>query len=109
MAVPTVDEVRTRLALSVDRIDDVELADTVAAEVELQASVCRIPAPDLLLDTFPAACRQAIFRRVARALAMKGLPMAVLRGDAETGSTILPSNDPEVRRLERPYRREVTA
>ncbi len=108
MAIPTLEEVRNRLSLPEGRISDEELEDTLAAEVELQASVCRIPV-DEVVDVFPAALRQAIFRRIARALAMKGLPIAVLRGDAETGSTILPSNDPEVRRLERPFRIEVVA
>jgi hypothetical protein len=42
---------------------------------------------------------------VARNLAMRGLPVAVLRGDGEAGDTILPGRDPEVRRFEAPYRR----
>ncbi len=111
MAIPTVLEVRSRLKLTVDRIDDDELGDVLAAEIELQAKVCRIPADptDPPADAFPAALRQALFRRVARALAMKGIPLAVLQGDAEAGATYLPSNDPEVRRLERPYRIEVIA
>lgn len=111
MAVPTLVEVRSRLKLTADRITDDELADVLAAEVELQAKVCRIPVDptDPPADVFPAPLRAAIFRRVARALAMKGLPLAVLAGDAEAGATYLPSNDPEVRRLERPYRIEVIA
>lgn len=110
MAVPTEDEVRERLKLSAERLSVEELADVLAAEVELQAKVCRIPAPGVPpADTFPAPLRTALFRRVARALALKGIPLAVLQGDAEQGNTVLPSNDPEVRRQERPYRKEVTA
>lgn len=111
MAIPTLEEVRNRLSVPEGRISDEELTDTLAAEVQLQALVCRVPVDptEPPADVFPVALKQAIFRRVARALAMKGLPIAVLRGDAETGSTILPSNDPEVRRLERPFRIEVVA
>lgn len=111
MAVPTLAEVRTRLKLTVDRIPDDELGDVLAAEIELQAKVCTIPADptDPPSDAFPTPLRSAIFRRVARALALKGIPLAVLQGDAEAGTTYLPSNDPEVRRLERPYRGEVIA
>jgi hypothetical protein len=111
VAVPTIEEVRSRLKLTVDRIDDAELGDVLAAEIELQAKVCTIPADptDPPADAFPAPLRTALFRRVARAIALKGIPLAVLQGDAETGNTILPSNDPEVRRQERPYRREVIA
>lgn len=106
MAVPTLAEVRSRLKLTEDRIPDDELADVLAAEIELQAKACRIPADpvDPPSDAFPAALRTAVFRRVARALALKGIPLAVLQGDAETGNVILPSNDPEVRRLEGPFR-----
>lgn len=111
MAVPTLAEVRTRLSLTEARISTEELTDVLAAEVQLQAQVCRIPVDptDPPADAFPAPLRGAIFRRIARALAMKGIPLAVLQGDAETGTTYLPSNDPEVRRLERPYRIEVVA
>ncbi|HET6742392.1 MAG TPA: hypothetical protein VFH76_25785 [Kribbella sp.] len=106
MAVPTLAEVRTRLKLTVDRIPDEELADVLASEIELQAQTCRIPVDptDPPADAFPAALRAAVFRRVARAIAMKGIPLAVLQGDAEVGTTYLPSNDPEVRRLEGPFR-----
>ena|SRR5690348_10135275 len=106
MAVPTLAEVRARLQLTVARIPDDELQDVLDAEVELQAKVCRIPVDptDPPADAFPASLRTAVFRRVARALALKGIPLAVLQGDSETGTTFLPANDPEVRRLEGPYR-----
>ncbi|GAA1549924.1 hypothetical protein GCM10009804_03130 [Kribbella hippodromi] len=111
MAVPTLAEVRTRLKLTTDRINDDELGDVLAAEIELQRKVCTIPADPTNppADAFPVPLRTALFRRVARSLALKGIPLAVLQGDAETGTTILPSNDPEVRRIERPYRIEVVA
>jgi len=56
---------------------------------------------------YPDPLREALFRRVARNLAMRNLPLAVPVGDADAGPVILPGNDPEVRRLEAPYRRLV--
>lgn len=110
MAVPTVEECQTRLKLPAERVPAEELADVLAGEVEIQAQLCRIPAAGVPpVDTFPVALRNALFRRVQRAVALKALPLAVLQGDAEQGQTYLPSNDPEVRRLERPYRIVVIA
>lgn len=54
---------------------------------------------------YPDQLREALFRRIARNLAMRNLPLAVAVGDADVGPSILPGNDPEVRRLEAPYRR----
>lgn len=77
-----------------------DIQDALDAETAAQRTKCRIP------DPMPADLAQALKRRVQRNLAMRQLPLAVLQGDAEGGSTrILPSNDPEVRRLEAPYRR----
>jgi Arc/MetJ family transcription regulator len=78
---------------------DGELDDALAAETQAQWDVCRVPA------AYPASLRQALLRRCARNLALRGLPLAVLRGDGESGDTVLPGNDPEVRRFERPWRR----
>lgn len=76
-----------------------ELADALAAETSAQWDACRIP------GAYPFSLRQALLRRCARNLALRGLPLAVLRGDGETGDTVLPGRDPEVRRLEGPWRR----
>jgi len=80
---------------------DEELQDALDAEAAAQRAVCRVPA------AYPADLRQALLRRVARNLALRGLPIMVLRGDAETGSTIPPGRDAEVRRLEAPHRKLV--
>ncbi len=76
-----------------------ELEDTLAAETSAQFAACRIP------GAYPPDLRNALLRRCARNLALKGIPLAVLQGDGETGNTILPGRDPEVRRLEGPYRK----
>ena len=78
-----------------------DLQGALDAEAAAQRRVCRVGA------VYPDDLREALLRRVARNLAMRGLPLAVLRGDAEGGDTILPGRDPEVRRLEAPHRKLV--
>lgn len=77
---------------------EAELQRALDAEAAAQRSVCRIRA------VYPADLRDALLRRVARNLDIKKMPLAVLQGDAEVGSIVLPGSDPEVRRLEAPYR-----
>lgn len=98
-ALPTVPEVREYLGSSADQWTEPELAGALAAETAAQARVCRVGAP------YPADLSEALMRRVARNLALRSLPLAVLQGDAETGNTMLPGRDPEVRRFEAPYRK----
>lgn len=99
-AFPTVDD-------AVDYLGDnwAEDADTATvqsalnAEAAAQRARCKVPA------LYPADLREALLRRVMRNLAMRGLALAIERGDAESGPAVVPGNDPEVRRLEAPYRR----
>lgn len=84
-------------ALDTSRDDEIEAA--LAAESSAQRDCCRVPA------AYPASLREALLRRVARNLALRLLPLAVLRGDGEAGDTILPGRDPEVKRLEGPHRK----
>ena len=81
--------------------DEDDAATALATEAAAQRSICRVGA------VYPDDLRGALYRRVARNLAMKKLPVAVLRGDGEAGDTVLPGNDPEVRRLERPHRKVI--
>lgn len=78
---------------------DQDIQDALTAEAGAQRDVCRVPA------AYPPALREALLRRVARNLALRLLPLAVLRGDGEAGDTILPGRDPEVKRLEAPHRK----
>lgn len=82
-------------------VTDAVITEALAAETAAQAEVCRIPA------AYSDDLAEALKRRVARNLALRGLPLAVLQGDAESGDTILPGRDPEVRRLEAPHRKMV--
>lgn len=100
MAAPTASDVETYLGDTSYTTD--ELTAALAAEKAAQAARCRVPADDA---SWPADLVEALCRRVARNLALRGIPLAVLQGDAEAGSLIPPGRDPEVRRLEGPHRR----
>ncbi|GAB3817460.1 hypothetical protein [Kribbella italica] len=90
--------------LGVTSASDEAIESALAAETAAQAVVCRIPAAP---EDYPDDLAEALCRRVARNLALRKIPLAVLLGDAESGSTILPGRDPEVRRYEAPHRRLV--
>ncbi|HEY0700300.1 MAG TPA: hypothetical protein VGD43_21155, partial [Micromonospora sp.] len=97
---PNADDVVDYLGPISATLDEVQGA--LNAEAAAQRSICRVGA------VYPADLREALLRRVARNLALRSLPLAVLQGDAEAGSnTVLPGRDPEVRRLEAPHRKLV--
>jgi hypothetical protein len=100
MAAPDVDDVTAYLGET--SYTPAELADVLAAEQVAQARRCRVPAVDA---DWPADLAQALKRRVARNLAMRGIPLAVLQGDADFGALSPPMQDIEIRRLESPLRR----
>lgn len=94
-----------------DESRDAELGGVLATEIANQRKAVRASAfgvdPEPPADPlpYPADLAEAVCRRVARNLALRNLPLAVLRGDAEAGGNTLPGKDPEIRRLEGPYRR----
>lgn len=98
---PTLTDVKAYLEDSADEWFDPQLQEALDAETAAQARVCRVGAD------YPPDLREALLRRVARNLAMRAMPLAVLQGDAEGGSLTLPGRDPEVRRLEAGHRRVV--
>jgi hypothetical protein len=100
MAAPIATEVQDYLGDTSYTVS--EIGEVLAAEKAAQAARCRVPADDA---AWPADLTEALYRRCARNLALRGMPLAVLQGDAEAGSLIPPGRDPEVRRLEGPHRR----
>lgn len=97
-ALPQLADANTYLGAHSWTDDDVQ--EALDAETDAQADICVIPA------AYPKSMRNALLRRVARNLAMHRIPLAVLQGDAEAGtSNVLPTWDPEISRLEKPYRR----
>lgn len=100
VVVPTVAAFRTYLRGDASSFTDNDLLDALTVEAAAQAAACYIP------DTYPDDLRGALLRRAQRNLAMRMLPLAIQQGDAEVGVTLAPpGTDPEVRRLERPYRK----
>ena len=78
---------------------DAEITDALNAEADAQRAACRIG------SVYPLDLKQALARRVQRNLTMRGLPLAMQTGDA--GVTFVGGRDPEIRRLEGPYRKLV--
>lgn len=95
-AMPTVPDLDDYLGTHSWSDDD--LAEALDAEASAQRRVCRIPAD------YPPDLRSALLRRAQFHLAMRRVQLGVIPGDAER-DTIRPGFDPEVRRLERPYRK----
>lgn len=99
MPLPTIPETITYLRLDPDKPADVSLVTRVwAAEGAAQSRVCRIP------DPYPPDLAAALLRRVAHSIAAENVPLGVQAGDE--GGLRLSANDPEVRRLEAPFRRK---
>ena len=77
------------------------VVDALAAEVAAQAARCRV-------DPYTDDLREACLRRVARNLAARSVPVATFTSFEGGGTSArVPSTDPEVSRLEGPYRRMV--
>jgi hypothetical protein len=78
---------------------DQQVSDMLAQERAAQFNVCRVPA------AYPPDLRGALLRRTQRALAMLHLALAVKETVEGESQVIVPGRDPEVRRLEAPYRK----
>jgi hypothetical protein len=104
MAGPSIDDVRSWLQVPATVVGDDALQQVINAETLLQARLVRTPAdpaaltPDLI---------QAIYRRVGREIAAKGVPLGMLGADAEFGPARLSRWDSEIERLEGPNRKVV--
>jgi hypothetical protein len=104
---PTAAEAREHLGIPTS-VSDAVLGEIVAAEIDVQAARCRWVGQDGALGrdpaAYPQALRMAVFRRVARAVAARGLPLGFQAG--EFGIAGLRGDD-VLERLEGPYRRVV--
>jgi hypothetical protein len=99
VAVPDLTAIKNYLGASAAQWSDEDLSDELASEIAAQALVCTIP------DIYPSDLAKALKRRVQRALTLRAIPLGLVQGDAEGGSTVLPGRDPEIRRLEAGHRR----
>ena len=99
---PPVDDVRAWIKVPATLLTDEQLAQVVNAEALIQARLCRVPADP---DALPPDLVQAIYRRVAREVAARGIPLGMLAADAEFGTARLGRFDAEIERLEGPNRK----
>jgi hypothetical protein len=78
-----------------------DIQSALDAERAAQAKVCRI-------DNYGLDLKEALLRRVARNLAARSVPIATFNSFEGGGSSSrVPMKDPEIARLEAPYRRLV--
>ncbi|MDF1705063.1 MAG: hypothetical protein P1U38_09840 [Aeromicrobium sp.] len=98
MPVPTEPEVKTYLEGRGVNYSAAEIRSALQAETAAQAAVCRV-------STYTADLAEALKRRVHRNLAMRALPLGLQSDDM--GAVRVGGTDPEVRRLEGPYRKRV--
>lgn len=101
---PDLADVKAYLGQTALTYTDASITSALAAEKAAQARVCRLPVVDAT-HPLPVNLREALMRRVARNIAMRRLPLGIQA--EEVGSTRLGSTDPEIRRLEGPYRKVV--
>lgn len=97
---PTVDQYKNYVDQDFGSWTDEEIADTIEVEASAQRGVCTVGA------IIPPDLRDALLRRVRVNLSRRTLPVLVTV-DSDGNNTFLPSRDPEVRRLEGPYRKLV--
>lgn len=96
---PPVDDVRGWIKVPATVMTDAQLAQVIDAEALIQSRLCTQTEP------LGADLVQAIYRRVARHVAARGIPLGMLGADAEYGTARLGRWDAEIERLEGPNRR----
>lgn len=83
-----------------------EAASAFAAEIKAQGRVCRQPT-DPAVD-WEADLVEALCRRVARNLALRAIPLGLQTAVTDGAvATVKVGADPEIRRLEAPFRKLV--
>jgi len=100
--VAVIDDLKAYLGGSAAAYTDPVLLDAIATETAAQAR--KVKAVHLVTPTDDLA--EALLRRCARNLAVRVLPLGMTEASGDGDSrAYLPGSDPEVRRLEGPYRR----
>jgi hypothetical protein len=93
---PSVDEVRAWVQVPATAVSDPQMQQVIDAEVALQCVACRVPRDAIVVPELT----QAIYRRVGRHIAARGVPLGLMGADAEYGPTRLARWDAEIERLE---------
>lgn len=95
-ALPNVDQVREWCQVSTTAVSNVMLQSVMDGEAANQFKACRVADP----ADRPADLVQAFYRRCARELAARGVPLGTTPGNQEFGPVRLASFDAEIERLE---------
>lgn len=99
-SLPGIVAVREWTGVTPSSLSDIQLQEVMDGEDINQRNVCRIDDPaDRGADLV-----EAFYRRVARAVAARGIPLGSTPGNEEFGPTRLASFDGEIERLEGPTR-----
>ncbi len=98
----TTADVRAWAGISLTSITEEQLQQVLDAETQLQALYCTVPPDD---GARPPALVQALYRRCAREVSARSLPLGYLSDTSEYGPVKLASYDAEIERLEGPYRK----
>jgi hypothetical protein len=102
--IPTMEEAREWIGLTVDQVSDADLTAILDAEQTVQARLLDLPDDTDGTATYPLPIARALLRRVQCHLARKNLPLGMIGGDATEWSPVsLQSWDAEVQRLESSY------
>jgi hypothetical protein len=82
-------------------VDDPALQQVVDAELVIQATKCRLPTDETGAPLpLPPDLVQALYRRVAREIAARDLPLGMLGAETDFGPARLSRFDAEIERLE---------
>lgn len=106
---PTVELAQAYIATTGEIHDEADVLSALAAEAAAQSRTCRVPDPAAAY--WPADLAQALYRRVLVNLSMRKKPLGVEAAISEAGVGFarVGGSDPEVRRLERPWRKRPVA
>lgn len=105
MAFPTLVEVREFILVSASDASDDVLQEIYDGELLDQFSVCKEEIQ--FEDNYVANLRLALYRRIARTCALRGIPLGFLSTGEGNDPSAVANLDVEIRRFERPHRRMV--
>ncbi|MGV8967196.1 MAG: hypothetical protein ACOH2F_13045 [Cellulomonas sp.] len=97
---PNLDDVKAYLGVD-HSWSDGEIESALASETVAQAHVVNVPVDP---QPYPDDLTTALCRRTVRALNMKANPLGYVFG-VEGDASFITANDPEIKRLEAPYRK----
>src|SRR5262245_27576753 len=96
---PSIADVRAWIQVPATLVTDEQLQLVIYAEVLIQGRLCQLREDP---QGYPPELQQAIYRRVAREVAAKGVPLGAFGADSEFGPQRLARWDAEIERLEGP-------